>query len=56
MQDHLIDQIIGEPSQGVRTRASLYQYYNNVAFISKVEPTSVDQVLENEFWIKAIQE
>jgi len=46
---HPIDQIIGHPSQGIMTRASRHQYYNNVAFISKVEPTCVDQALEDEF-------
>ena len=38
------------------TRASRHQYCNNVAFISKFEPTCIDQALEDEFWIKAMQE
>jgi len=38
------------------TKASRHQYCNNVAFISKVEPTCIDQALEDEFWIKDMQE
>ena len=34
VQNHPINKIIGEPNQGVRSRVSLHQYYNNVAFIS----------------------
>jgi len=56
VQNHPIEQIIGEPSEGVRTRALLHHFCNNVAFISKVEPTCIDQALEDEFWIKAMQE
>ena len=33
---HLIDQILGDPTQGIMARVSLQQYCNNVAFISKL--------------------
>ena len=46
---HPKDQIIGDPNQGIMTRASLHQYCNNVTFISKVEPTCVEQALEMNF-------
>jgi len=39
---HPIDQIIRNPNQGMMTRVSFQQYCNNVAFISKVEPTCID--------------
>ena len=51
-----MDQIIRESSQGARTRPSLHQYCNNVAFISNVEPTCIDLALEDEYLIKAMQE
>jgi len=49
VQNHPMDQIIGEPSQDVRTRVSLHQYCNNVTFISNVELTCIDLALEDEY-------
>ena len=36
--NHLQDQIIGNPSSGVRTRSSLRNICNNLDFISQIEP------------------
>ena len=35
--NHLQDQIIGNPSSGVRTKSSLRNICNNLAFISQIE-------------------
>ena len=34
------DQILGDPLQRVKTRASLRNIYNNIAFLSQIEPKS----------------
>ena len=36
--NHPQNQIIGNPSSGVRTRSSLRNICNNLAFISQIEP------------------
>ena len=57
-KDHPIDQIIGSPSKGVRTRssskhASFCKYYS---FISYIEPTSIEEALGDSDWVMAMQE
>ena len=48
---------MGDPSGGVRTRrrqyASFYEYYS---FVSCLEPTNVDEALEDPDWVMAMQE
>ena len=48
--------IIGEHSEGVRTRRGINKKVTHSAFISTIEPTNIDQALSDEFWILAIQE
>jgi hypothetical protein len=55
-KDHPIGQIIGSPSKGVRTRskhASFCEYYS---FVSCIEPTSIEEALEDSDWVMAMQE
>ena len=55
-KDHPIGQIIGSPSKGVRTRskhASFCEYYS---FVSCIEPTSIEEALEDSYWVIAMQE
>ena len=40
-------EIIGDPRQGVRTRSSLRNTCNYVAFLSQIEPKNVDEVLKD---------
>ena len=40
------NQIIGEPYQGIRTRSSL-KTESNLAFISEIQPESVDETLQD---------
>ncbi|PKU64856.1 Retrovirus-related Pol polyprotein from transposon TNT 1-94 [Dendrobium catenatum] len=55
-KNHPKELIIGEPSEGVRTRRGLNKEVNHSAFISTIEPTNIDQALSDEFWILAMQE
>ena len=54
--NHPIDQILGNPSQGVATRSSLKNICNNLAFLSQIEPKNIDEAEKDEHWILAIQE
>ncbi|KAI0498664.1 hypothetical protein KFK09_019554 [Dendrobium nobile] len=53
---HPKELILGDPSEGVRTRHGLRKEVSHSAFISMIEPTSIDQALGDEFWILAMQE
>jgi hypothetical protein len=56
-KDHSIDQIIGSPSKGVRTRskrqASFVEHYS---FVSFVEPMCVEEALKDPNWLLAMHE
>ena len=54
--NHPIDQILGDPSQGVATRSSLKNICNNVAFLSQIEPKNIDEAEMDKHWILAMQE
>ena len=56
MQNHHTEQILGDPSQGVKTRSSLRNICNNFAFLSQIEPNHFKDVENDEFWINATQE
>ena len=49
------NQIIGEPTQGVRTRSSL-RIESNMALILEIKPESVDEALQDQSWIDAMEE
>ncbi|KAJ9552984.1 LOW QUALITY PROTEIN: hypothetical protein OSB04_017029 [Centaurea solstitialis] len=54
-KDHPQSQIIGDPSEGVKTRANV-NYCLLACFVSKIEPKKVTDALEDPFWIKAMQD
>ena len=54
--NHSQDQIIGNPSIGVRTRSSLRNICNNLAFISQIEPKNLNDAIVYENWVIAKQE
>ena len=54
--NHPQDQIIGNPSSGVRTRSSLRNIFNNLTFISQIEPKNIKDVLVDENWMISMQE
>jgi len=48
-------QIIGDPSTRVQTRASL-RNQGETTLISEIEPQNIDNTMEDEHWVKAMQE
>ena len=52
---HPKDLIIGHPKQGVKSR-SFINLFNNLAFVSQIEPKSIKDAKNDEFWILALQE
>ena len=52
---HPQDLIIGDTTQGVTTRFKLKSLVN-LAFISQIEPKNIDDTLNDEFWVIAMQE
>ena len=55
-RDHPIDKVIGDISQGVSTRLNLKDACLNMAFVSQIEPSKVDEALGDDQWIIAMQE
>jgi hypothetical protein len=56
VKNHPIDQILGDPSQGVNTRSSLRNVCNNVAFVSEIEPKNIEEAETDESWLIAMEE
>lgn len=56
VKDHPIDQILGDPSQGVNTRSSLRNVCNNMAFVLEIEPKNIEEAETDEFWLIAMEE
>ncbi|KAJ9552991.1 hypothetical protein OSB04_017036 [Centaurea solstitialis] len=54
-KDHPQCQIIGDPSEGVKTRANV-NYYLFSCFVSEIEPKKVTKALAYPFWVEAMQE
>ena len=55
-RDHPIDKIIRDISQGVSTRLNLKDACLNMAFVSQIEPSKVDDALGDDQWMIAMQE
>ncbi|GJS72569.1 retrovirus-related pol polyprotein from transposon TNT 1-94 [Tanacetum coccineum] len=58
-KDHLIDNVIGDPSRSVSTRQQLQDealFYYFDAFLSFIEPKSYKDALTKSCWIEAMQE
>ncbi|GJT13028.1 hypothetical protein Tco_0860070 [Tanacetum coccineum] len=58
-KDHLIDNVIGDPSRLISTRQQLQDealFYHFYAFLSSVEPNSYKDALTKSYWIKSMQE
>ena len=56
VRDHPIDQVIGDPIQGVRTRRVLKETCEYAAYISQLEPKNFKEAENEESWILAMQE
>ena len=52
VRDHSIDQVIGDPIQGVRTRGALKETYEYAAYISQLEPKNFKEaeMKKARFW------
>ena len=51
-----MDQVIGDPIQGVRTKWALKETCENPAYISQIEPKSFKEAKHDESWINVMQE
>jgi uncharacterized membrane-anchored protein len=56
VEDHPIDQILGDPSQGVNTRSSLRNVCNNIAFVSEIERKNIEEAKTHECWLMTMEE
>ncbi|KAJ9544357.1 LOW QUALITY PROTEIN: hypothetical protein OSB04_024064 [Centaurea solstitialis] len=55
-KDHPIDQVLGNPSSGVKTRRQSGNICLYVYFISENEPKKIDDALRDPAWVSAMQE
>ena len=56
-RNHPIDLVMGDPSGGVRTRRRQYaSFCEHYSFVSCLEPTNIDEALEDPDWVMAMQE
>ena len=56
VKNHPIDQVIGDPIQGVRTKGALKDTCEFAAYISQLEPKNFKEAENEESWILAMQE
>ena len=56
VRDHPIDQVIGDPIQGVRTRGALKDTYEYTTYILQLEPKNFKKAENEKSWILAMQE
>nr|GEX04018.1 hypothetical protein [Tanacetum cinerariifolium] len=58
-KDHLLEQVIGNPSQSVRTRRQLESDTEMCMFaltVSRTEPKNIKEAMEDSAWIESMQE
>ena len=56
VHNHPKDLILGDPTQGVRTRNSIRNLVSNLAFLSQIEPTTFQEAECDSSWLLAMQE
>ena len=55
-RDLSVDNIIGQIKEGVSTRSSVSNYCRHTAFVSQIEPKSIEEALKDEKWVEAMHE
>ncbi|GJY86388.1 hypothetical protein Tco_0500414 [Tanacetum coccineum] len=58
-KDHPLEQVIGNPSQSIRTRRQLETNGEMCMFaltVSRTEPKNIKEAMDDSAWIKAMQE
>nr|GEY04481.1 retrovirus-related Pol polyprotein from transposon TNT 1-94 [Tanacetum cinerariifolium] len=58
-KDHPLEQVIGNPSQSVRTRRQLEsdgEMYMFALIVSRIEPKNIKEAMADSTWIESIQE
>ncbi|KAJ9566852.1 hypothetical protein OSB04_002818 [Centaurea solstitialis] len=55
-KDHPIDQVLGNPSSGIKTRRQSGNVCLYVNFISENKPKEIDDALRDPAWVSAMQE
>jgi hypothetical protein len=55
-QDHLVHNILGSIRRGVTTRSHLASFCEHYSIVSPLEPSRVEEALEDEDWMIAMQE
>ena len=53
---HNKEDVIGDVNEGVRTRRQIANLISFTCYISQIEPKKVDEALNDEFWVLAMQE
>ena len=56
VHNHPTEQILGDPLQGVKTRSSLRNICNHLAFLSQIEPKRFEDAEHDKLWINAMEE
>ena len=56
VKHHPMDQILGDPLAGVKTRRQLENIVSYLCFTSTLEPKNVDEAFTDDNWINAMQE
>jgi len=55
-KDISVENIIGQIKEGVSTRSSILNFCRHTAFVSQVEPKSIEEALNDEKWVDAMHE
>jgi hypothetical protein len=51
-----VDQILGDISKGVTTHSRITIFCEHYSFVSSVEPFKVEEALQDQDWVLAMQE
>ena len=51
-----MENIIGQIKEGVSTRSSISNFCRHTAFVSQVEPKSIEETLKDEKWVESMHE